>query len=145
MPSYVFSEGKFDEIFLNTIMETIGVVFCPIYDDSVKSLQKTSRDYYQNNHFILFADNGRLNLYSKVLPRFVKTFFDKTFIQPITVIFVVDDDDTNQQELNTVLHDHIAAINSIIPGLTAEVHSSDNIIKISLIHESHTEYLKNRL
>ncbi len=141
MSFYVLSEGKFDKIFLNTIMEIIGVTFCSIYDDTTKTLQKTSRDYYQNYQFILFADNGRLNLYSKVLPRFVKTFFDKTFIQPIQVIFVVDNDDADESELNTVLHNHLSSLNSLIPGLTTEVHTNENVVKIRLINESYARII----
>ncbi|MBN1167816.1 MAG: hypothetical protein JXA44_11895 [Methanospirillaceae archaeon] len=132
MTVYLFSEGKTDKIFLPTILEQLRHDYCPLKINDTKSLLKTDRDYYQKHHFIVFADNGRSDIYTKVIRRFALSFFKRESIHPIQVILFLDDDYSPHEELNQTLLNHIKDFSNLIPQMETLLNGSENEISLKI-------------
>lgn len=135
MPVYLLSEGKYDKIFLPEILNQLNHDFCPLTNNDTKSLLETDRDYYQNHQFILFADNGRLDIYTKIVRRFCVSFFKKESVHPIQVILFLDDDYSPHQDLNQTLLNHIREFSYLIPQMESELIISENSIALKLLSD----------
>jgi hypothetical protein len=103
MVTYLFSKGKYDEIFLPEILNQLNHDYCLLTNNDTRSLLKTDRNYYQEHQFILFSDNGRSDIYTKIMRRFCVSFFKKESVHPVHVILILDDDYSTHEELNQIL------------------------------------------
>jgi hypothetical protein len=136
MAIYLLSEGKFDKIFLPVFLEHLQCEYCPLTTNDTGSLLKTDRDYYRRYQYIIFADNGRSDLYSKIIRRFVLSFFKKEAIQPIRVILFLDDDYSSHEVLNQTLLSHIRNFSYLIPHMEYELKPFDDLISLKISRDT---------
>jgi len=132
MVIFLLSEGKYDKIFLPTVLKKLNLTYCPLKNNDTKSLLQTDRSYYQDYQYIVFADNGRSDIYTKIIRRFTLSFFKKEPIQPIHILLFLDDDYSSHAELTQTLHDHITSFTSLIPQMESVCLPSQNLIKLLL-------------
>jgi hypothetical protein len=132
MAVYLLSEGKYDKIFLPAVLKKLDITYCPLKTNDTKSLTLTDRDYYQDYQYIVFADNGRSDIYTKIMRRFILSFFKKEPIQPIHVLLFLDDDYSLHNELTQTLHDHITSFAYLIPQMESECLPAQNCIRLQV-------------
>jgi hypothetical protein len=132
MAIYLFSEGKFDQIFLPEILNQLNQDYCSLTNNDTKSLLNTDRNYYQEHQFILFSDNGRSDIYTKIMRRFCVSFLKKESAHPVHVILFLDDDYSTHDELNRTLLDHIREFSYLIPPIEPKLNTSENVITLKL-------------
>lgn len=132
MVIYLLSEGKYDKIFLPAVLKKLNLTFCPLTTNDTTSLLRTEPNYYQDHQYIVFADNGRSDIYTKIIRRFTLSFFNKESIQPIRVLLFLDDDYSSNAELTQTLHGHIASFASLIPQMESKCLPTQNCITLQL-------------
>lgn len=136
MAVYLFGEGKYDQIFLPEILKQLHYTYCPLKNNDTKSLLLTDRNYYHDYDFILFSDNGRSDIYTKIMRRFCVSFFKKETVHPVRIILFLDDDYSSHEELTNTLLNHIRGFSYLIPKMDVELKKNENFISLSIPSDS---------